>query len=521
MNIKFISQRWFHYIVFSGITVLILFIFLYARLINEPPQSIHYWRQSDSYSIALNYYNHGMHFLQPEVHNHNADHFSSGKTISECPYMYYAVAAAFNIFGPHFWVYRLIWSLITLLAFLTLYKILLVFNVPRIAAGMASILILSSPFFIYYGNSFIPDIPAITMILLAWLNLFLYRKNKRNINLVLVFTLFAMAGLIKITALMSYFALGAAFILELFGLKFGLNGEKLFPLIKRTFLYFFLVIVVIALWYLYARHYNIKHSASYFSMTTWPIWNYSGCETATIPQILNHIRTYWLPYFFNVPMLSLIFVSIVFIGFEFKKADKLLVLITILLFFACASLFVLYFGALNQHDYYFIMMYILPVFILITAIDILTKIKIEKKYLYFIITILFSVTCYQIHYTRKMQKERYYGWVNETPKVFKELIEIRNNLAEIGIPENAKVISVPDYAPSYTLSLINRPGYSLYEKIYDSLAMNDFVRNGAEYLIISDFNKSVSELPYLLSYPKDSVFAQGQMRIYKLHKPGE
>lgn len=519
MNIKNFSKQWLHYIVFSGITVIVLCIFLYVRLINEPPQSIHYWRQSDSYSIALNFYNHGMNPLQPEVHNHKSDNFSSGYATSECPYMYYIVASAFHIFGPHFWVYRLIWSIITLLGFLALYRILLVFNVPKMNAGAGSILILSSPFFIFYGNSFIPDIPAIVMVLFAWLNLFLYRRDKKVLNLTLVFILFAFAGLIKITALMSFFAIGIIFILEWFGLKFGLKNEKLFPVFKRTFLYFTLVIIVIASWYIYAKQYNAKHITNYFSMTIWPIWNYSGCETATISQIFYHLRTYWLPYFFNVPMLSLLFVSVVYIIFEFKKVDKLLVTITILLFLACSVLFVLYFGALNQHDYYFLIMYILPLFVLLTAIDILVKTELGKTVKLFFLTVLVSMTLYQLHYTREMQKERYYGWVNETPIVFKELFKINTNIAKVGIPEKAKVISIPDYAPSYTLSIINRPGFSLYEKIYDSLTMNFYVGHGAEYLIISNYDKTITELPYLLKYPKDSVYSEGQMRIYRFHKP--
>ena len=49
------------------------------------PQSHHQWRQSDCLSLALNYYQFELPFLEPQVHNLLAE---EGKSVSEFPVLY-------------------------------------------------------------------------------------------------------------------------------------------------------------------------------------------------------------------------------------------------------------------------------------------------------------------------------------------------------------------------------------------------------------------------------------------------
>jgi hypothetical protein len=61
-------------------TFIFVFLFLgmsllyeYQKVIFFRPQSVHFWRQSDCASQALNYYQNGMHFGKPEIHNQVSD----------------------------------------------------------------------------------------------------------------------------------------------------------------------------------------------------------------------------------------------------------------------------------------------------------------------------------------------------------------------------------------------------------------------------------------------------------------
>ena len=76
-----------------GLLILVLsIIYNYPYFLFQPPQSLHQWRQCDCLSITMNFYQDDNAFLQPAVHN--LGHDGTGKTVSECPIIYYSIALA-------------------------------------------------------------------------------------------------------------------------------------------------------------------------------------------------------------------------------------------------------------------------------------------------------------------------------------------------------------------------------------------------------------------------------------------
>ena len=61
-------------LVFSGIFVVISLYYGQQKILIKPPQGMHRWRQADCASFALNYYQDGMRFFHPELHNLSSDH---------------------------------------------------------------------------------------------------------------------------------------------------------------------------------------------------------------------------------------------------------------------------------------------------------------------------------------------------------------------------------------------------------------------------------------------------------------
>lgn len=79
-------------IVFIALFVIISLGYHYNKILFLHPQSLHQWRQTDCLSIALNYYQDGMNFFKPEVHNLFSDKWTTGYSAGEFPGIYFLVA---------------------------------------------------------------------------------------------------------------------------------------------------------------------------------------------------------------------------------------------------------------------------------------------------------------------------------------------------------------------------------------------------------------------------------------------
>ena len=97
------------------------FTYDYQDVLFRPTQSIHQWRQCDCLSITMNYYQDNNPFLQPSVHYLGAD--GTGKTISECPLIYYSVASLWKVFGHHEFIYRMLVLLIYFIGLFSVFKL--------------------------------------------------------------------------------------------------------------------------------------------------------------------------------------------------------------------------------------------------------------------------------------------------------------------------------------------------------------------------------------------------------------
>ena len=130
----------------------------YHEIIFKRPQSVHYWRQADCASLALNYYQHGMEFFKPQTHNLTSNGGTTGNaSTSETPLLYYTVAVMYHVFGYHEYLYRLLNTLLFLTGLYYLYR--LSSNVLRSQfwSTLLPLLVFTSPVLVYYGNNFLSN----------------------------------------------------------------------------------------------------------------------------------------------------------------------------------------------------------------------------------------------------------------------------------------------------------------------------------------------------------------------------
>ncbi len=72
--------------------------------LNERPQGVHQWRQTDCASQARNYDKHDLPLLQPQMHSQLG---KEGYAASEFPIIYYIVGKEYAAFGYHEYLFRI------------------------------------------------------------------------------------------------------------------------------------------------------------------------------------------------------------------------------------------------------------------------------------------------------------------------------------------------------------------------------------------------------------------------------
>ncbi len=497
--------------------ILILILFRYVSLVNTPPQSTHIWRQSDCASLALNYYQDGMRFSHPEIHNLHADEGTTGHSVSEFPFLYYTVAGLYRVFGYNHWVYRGLWTIILLIGFFCLYRFIWFFTGSKVHSLLGALLIFISPVLIFYGNSFLPDVPAFAFTLAGWMIFAKWIKERKTGFLYLVAFFFMLGGMLKVTALISFFSLAGIWLLELLGARTGKNNSRVFTEIWKSALPFIIAFVVVTVWYLWAWRFNEMHGTKYFSMRTCPIWNPSSCIIGSLSDVTMNIRDLWMPHLLNKPMQVFLSLCAAFIILFIRKANRMLLLITTFTFVGSVLFILIWFTAFRDHDYYFINLYIFPVFLIITSFELAAKYFRKSLHSPMLIIIMTGLTVYGVFYTFGKQNLRYDSWMNNQHWQFADIRSVAPLIEQLGVNPEDLIVSIPDETSGYTLYILNRKGWTLFfNQAGDSLSLADCIDKGARFLFISDFPNTIEKKPYLKHFVEEPVGIYNNLQIFRI-----
>ncbi len=501
---------------FASLLFVILFLAVswyydYHNILTYKPQSIHKWRQSDCASITLNYYQHGMNFFQPEVHNLASDNRTTGYAAGECPVLYYFIASLYKLFGQHDLIYRLVNTLIFFLGLFALYKLIEKWLDDTFWGITLALLFFTSPAVVYYANNYLTDTTSFAFVLMGWYFFFNFYTSRKFRLLYFSFLFFTIAGLLKITSAINVIALIGLYIINLFGwFRMKQDGNRLHVNVK-TLLPFAIYFTVIVAWYLFAIHYNREHQTEFFSTQIWPIW---GLSRETILWIRDQMSELWFRDYFHITVHILVLVCFVTILVLWKKILPVLLTLTLLTFAGTVLFSILWFYAFGNHDYYIIGLLILPVFILLSLADSLKKTapRIMKSPVTKVAFSLFLL--FNIYYAGQRLQWRYTGWINDYP-ANRDLYEVTPYLRSLGIRPEDKVISLPDPTPCYSLYLMNQRGWTEhYRNNTDSCKIKESIALGAKYLVLT--GEEVAQRPYLQHFTKKYMGQFGTVSIYSL-----
>ena len=488
-------------LIFAGTFVLLCLIYGLNKTFFERPQSIHIWRQTNSLSIALNYYDHNNPLLEPQIHNQFCDDGMSGKTAGEFPIIYFAVAKLWKVFGVHEWIFRLVQLLILFIGLFALFEISYYFLKNQFWAGFVSLLLFTSPMVVFYGVNFLPDGPSLALMFTGWYFVLRFHLKRQTSWLWIAAFFFTFAVVIKITSAISLIAFAGWIIFEwVFQKK---NDRKINYGVLQVIP--FLAIIALSLaWYLFVNNYNAVHKGEISFFGIWPIWQMTSKQFLEIKDSVDKIffKEYLNPYLQYLTVLLWIGLVV-----RFRKNSKLLNWGLIVLPLGALGVLVLWFQVLNAHDYYLITLLVVFAFVWMSVFSVAKNYGWMKHPILYVLLIAFF--SYNVYTCQKQISNRYHGWMNDWfVNNLDALGQLEPTLEELHIDKNDRVISIPDPSVVTSLYFMNRPGYTDFGT--DFTKEDQFQRRitqGAKYLIINDTT--------ILNRPEVKAFSGHLMGEYR------
>jgi hypothetical protein len=525
-------SKFFRFIKHDLIFILLFTAFAtayYDSVLEKGPLNIHLWRQTDCLSIA-HHYAEGNGLFHPEMHIQLGDDNTSGKSAGEFPILYYIVGKIWSLVGESYLVYRLFYLIILFAGLYSFYKSLLILFKDVYWANIIALLFFTSPIYVFFGVSFLTDVPAISFIFVALHFLLLYSKKKWKLLFFVSMGFFALAGLVKISSLIAFVFLSMIFFLELFPVK-TLGNRKLFNHRFYEWAGFFAVVILNFSWYLYARHYNEIHGFKYTLTNIYPLWLIQSDE---FYKIIEQIKSHILPLFFSKYLLFPLLILSIINLLLWKKIQLFAYLSSITISIGAIVYFVLWAPLMGIHEYYYSAFLILFPGVIIPFVWYI-KTNHYKIFKGFVIKAFVGIFllynffyCLSVTRLKTSTKEigtnilikdtgmvKHIEWFNWNMKYkWKRYEQMRPYVREIGIDEDDKVICIPDGSPNRSLYLLGQKGWTTYIKYSSAEEIEYLIQKGAKYLFISDPEYLNKE--YLQPFINDQIGDFKGIMVFKL-----
>jgi len=458
--------------------------FDYPAMYDSLPMSAHQWRQTDGTSMALNYFQNGMNFWQPQVHNVLS---ANGYGVGEFPGFYYFIALLYQWLGQEEGIFRVVNFLFLVFGLLALSKVIIKTTGDELLSYAIPLLVMSSPLIAFYAFNFLTNTSALGLVFIGWYFFYIYYKKQKIHWLYWSCLAFLLAGLFKITALLTFVSILAVWFFEAVGLFKFRGNDRIFKARWAAMIPFALTLGATVAWYLFAIEYNETHATNYFRTTSWAIWH---MEMPQIKYTFNRIFLFWSSHYFHLSIHILTIALLGWIIFTPKRHSKFIYLLSILSVIGTLLYILIWYYALADHDYYVINLVIVPIIAMVAGGIYLNKNRNYILRMWYFKTAVIALVVFNLSHAKQNLIERYEPtskYMIHFNPVFYDVEGVRGFLKENNIERTDRVISIPDGSPNSTLYYLNLQGWTeLYNYPYDTKKVKTFAGFGAKYLIISD-----------------------------------
>lgn len=492
------------YVVLFAIMVVPFFYYDYFSLLTAPPIGTHIWRQTDSASFAWCFWKNGMNFFQPQILNRS---FGNGFAVSEFPILQYIIALLYAVFGFHWWISKLVYVVVYFSGLAAIFHSTKYFIKDLFWAYILSLLFFTAPAMVFYGNSCVPDVAALSFSFIGFSFFLSYQETNKKYFLWLGTIFFCLAGLMKITYLLLFIS---SMIVLMF--LFFKDKNEFYFLFKRYLFSIVLIIAINLVWNLWAAHYNEINDNKYFLNKLNPIW-YDDENKAYI-----FTRTYkeWALHLFASPTNYLFLFSILLVPIGFFRGNKFLALNTFFLILGTIVYYLLWYLQFLVHDYYTILFYAMYLFSFLNMLAIVDKIKL-KNYIYIPLkiacVILLMVNMFHVKSDLEVRYKDAYLYPTNKFLLYKDLAPY---LKSIGIKDGDYVCATTDGSPQTILCALQQPGFTAYLiGKYTPETLAECKSKGAKFFFIMDTNE-YKELIEQLNTTNKPIGHYKEALIYKL-----
>ena len=507
-----------YYILFFVAVLAISIHFKYLDILFYYPQSADMWRQADCASFAFNYYQHGMHFFEPEIHNLLS---GSGKAVGEFPIIYYCVAFLYKIFGPHIFIFRLFNLVIFYFGLTALFKLTYRLTSDIFFAIVTPLLFFSTPLVLFYANNFLSDVPSVSFVFIAFNYILSYKESHKLKHFWIAMLFFTLAALLKANSIIVFVALGSLFFIE--WNNWGVEEKtKIFKHNLINALGFAASLILVIVWYRWVIHYNETNHSIFLGTQAWPgwpLWEVSNEDFVSSLVVFFHN----LNELFTLPLSVLFLFLLLFVLLNLNSLPYLLKGTFILLITGMVIFYMFFYVGFRNQSYYYINLLVLPIFTFICSAIIVSKklpFVFNSNVFRFLIFGLLLVSIYN----GKASTKVFYrdGWKHA--KLNKNFYDkaFPSYLKSIGITPSDTVLSVPDDTPNTSLYMLNTKGWSNYGFEYGKLtirAIENKIKNGCKYLVVSD--STLLSDSTLIPYLNTPIGNFGNIYFFKLYSSGK
>lgn len=509
------ANKYVQWILVIGILLSCYVILGFHDVLFLRPISIHQSAQASRASIALNYFQEGMNFFEPTVHGCKN---TTGITGSEFPLMNYAVALCYKLFGFHEFWYRFLMLITITIGLIFSIKISRLYISDFYISLLISLVWYMSPVLVYYSPNFNPDTASLGFTMISWFFFLQYTQEKSKNTLFFWFFWITLAALIKVISLISVGVVIALIILD--SIKFlHLKFNK--KQVLYMGIYIALTFLLVYIWYAYAKYLTVSNSISQFSLSL-----HTPKTIDTFFEVWKTMSWLWIPVYYNKVIYWFMLISGVSFIVLYKYVPRVLIVITLFLYFGAILFFAVMLPQFKDHDYYIITL--LPAFFfhILTFIIVLQNRMQKKIYTQGAVLLLLGLFIHSGIHARNHQVSRYQGLYFSWEKDLRPYYNLEPHIRALGISRTQKFVSLYDWTPNNTLYLIDQKGWTInndntnllvalgdseYALINDTSILNNSTYNRFFNNPIAQFEKNI--LLFEITH-KDTIFNQEKVFGY-------
>ncbi|MDZ4752811.1 MAG: glycosyltransferase family 39 protein, partial [Flavobacteriales bacterium] len=375
------------------VTSTIFLLMGFLSILKEPPQGIHFIRQTDSLSFASNYYRNDFNFFEPAVFNQTSN---NGQAACEFPVLYYLTSLLYLLFGESDTILRSLNLILSIIGLIYLFKSLYMITKDVCLSILLGSIPFASTIYLYYSANYLSDSGALSSTFIAVYFGLKHFQEKKSKHFFLACIFFTIASLLKIPFAIYFIAYVITVVLS-WNSIFKVTQSNLDAL-KRVIL-ILICSALPLLWYLYSIDYNERHHDYYFLTRSTPLWTLNKVQT---DEVL-HMAQRWSNEYFYQPfqfLFTLGFLTMIVFG---KRIPKKLLMFVLLILAGLACYLVLFFEKFRDHDYYFLPFIPCLILFLLCAIIVARSFQIRWLRLSIAITISLLLISGIIYSTGKLQ----------------------------------------------------------------------------------------------------------------------